>query len=226
MLTERGRAPYLYSVGRNVTVAKLSNFADLVECFVYVACPYGTLRTLHALDREVAVPVLTPLEMATALDCVEWNTCRPNRQSAESTECNAGYSVDWNDFLAVAREATTTQNSRTSGPESTIRNEAGASDGVHEAEVNHEEDDDDAPYFSLVTGKYESRHAPRAARPADQPEDLALLPGQGVLTKHVSTAAEALRRREFQGLRPEVGSTAIHVATAGQKGIASNYGDR
>jgi diphthamide synthase subunit DPH2 len=227
MLTERGRAPYLYSVGRNVTVAKLSNFADLVECFVYVACPYGTLRTLHGLDREVAVPVLTPLEMATALDCVEWNTCRPNKQSMESTGCNAGYSVDWNDFLAVARNATSALNSHSSGPESTSRNEAEASGEVHEAEDSHqEEDDDDAPYFSLVTGKYESSHAPRAtARPADQP-DLALLPGQGVLTTHVSTAAEALRRREFQGLRPEVGSTAIHVATPGQKGIASNYGDR
>ena len=81
-------------------------------------------------------------------------------------------------------------------------------------------DDDDAPYFSLVTGKY-AQHAS-----ASEPQDLDLhnLPGRGQVTAYKSEAATFLKQREYQGLQTQAGETEVKAAIVGQQGIASDYG--
>lgn len=81
------------------------------------------------------------------------------------------------------------------------------------------DDDTDAPYFSLVTGRYE-------AGPTNAEEnDLLKAPGQGQLMEYKSAASDFLRSREYRGLQVEDGADAA-PAIPGQQGIASNYGDR
>jgi diphthamide biosynthesis protein 2 len=82
-----------------------------------------------------------------------------------------------------------------------------------------EEEDDDAPYFSLVTGKYTQRSTSR-----DTPMDLENLPGRGQVTAYKSEAANFLKKREYQGLTTMAGETDAKAAIQGQRGIASDYG--
>jgi hypothetical protein len=87
---------------------------------------------------------------------------------------------------------------------------------------NQEEDvDADAPYFSLVTGRYESK-----APAQTEGTDLTALPGKGQVAQYHSAAAAHLKQREYQGLQVLEGKTEVHAATQGDKGIASDYGDR
>ena len=81
-------------------------------------------------------------------------------------------------------------------------------------------EDDDAPYFSLVTGKY-AQHA-SASEPQDL--DLETLPGRGQVTAYKSEAATFLKQREYQGLQTQAGETEVKAAIVGQQGIASDYG--
>lgn len=110
------------------------------------------------------------------------------------------YSLDTQDYLALASLA----------PETDTKN-------------GHDDDDDDgdAPFYSLVTGRYESAPAKEEAA-----TDLTVLPGQGKLTAYHSAAADFLKQREYQGLEVQAGSTEVHAAIKGQQGIASDYGDR
>jgi diphthamide biosynthesis protein 2 len=178
LLDDNGRTSYTISVGK-VAPAKLANFAE-IECFVMVAC------TEHALlenDREFHTPVLTPWELAIALNVTEWGE----------------YSLDMNDYLKVT------------GPGLKMTNDIGQS-GLSD-------DDHDAPYFSLVTGQYDSA-------PSKQSEtiDLQFLPGQGQILKYKSVAADFLKSREYQGLEANLGTTQAQPAIPGQSGIASDYG--
>jgi diphthamide biosynthesis protein 2 len=86
---------------------------------------------------------------------------------------------------------------------------------------NAKGDDDDAPYFSLVTGRYVS-----VAAQEEVATDLSELPGQGQLMAYNSAAANFLKQREYQGLEVKAGSTEVHAAVEGQQGIASDYGER
>ena len=79
---------------------------------------------------------------------------------------------------------------------------------------------DDAPYFSLVTGQYESSHSKAAE---SEELNLVALPGQGQLTSYESQAADFLKKREYKGLDTQLGETEAHVAAVGQQGIASRY---
>ena len=81
-------------------------------------------------------------------------------------------------------------------------------------------EEDDAPYFSLVTGKYAQRAS------ASEPQDLDLehLPGRGQVTAYKSEAAKFLKQREYQGLQTQAGETEVKAAMVGQQGIASDYG--
>lgn len=85
------------------------------------------------------------------------------------------------------------------------------------------DDESDAPYFSLVTGRYES--APTVKGQTEENVELNSLPGKGQLTTYHSAAAEYLKAREYQGLQVEL-DTKVQGAIAGEKGIASNYGNR
>jgi diphthamide biosynthesis protein 2 len=83
-------------------------------------------------------------------------------------------------------------------------------------------DDEDAPYFSLVTGGYVSKSRDgTGTQPSDR--DLRNLPGQGQVMEYRSEAANFLKQREYQGLESKVGETEAKAAVQGLKGIASNY---
>ena len=113
---------------------------------------------------------------------------------------SVSYSLDTKDYLALA---SSTQQGEGDG---------GESDGSAES---------DAPYFSLVTGRYES--APTKEK---ETTDLTALPGQGKLAVYQSAAADFLRQREYQGLEVQAGETEVRAAVQGQEGIASDYGNR
>jgi diphthamide biosynthesis protein 2 len=90
-------------------------------------------------------------------------------------------------------------------------------------EHNEEDADPDAPYFSLVTGKYvSSSSSSRNAEPT--PLELESLPGKGQVTAYKSEAAAFLQQREYQGLETLAGKTEPKAAVSGQRGIASDYG--
>jgi diphthamide biosynthesis protein 2 len=175
MLDAHGRDSYTFVVGK-ITPSKLANFGE-VDCYCLVACPE------HALlmdDKEVSVPVITPLEMCMALNVIAWGA--------------TDYSLDAaRDFLKLEPQQTT---------------------GEDDA------DDDDAPFYSLVTGRYEGKPAAAAAA---QQVDLTALPGQGQLTAYTSAAADFLKQREYKGLEVLAGESQVQAASQGQQGIASSY---
>eukprot|EP00536_Pseudo-nitzschia_multiseries_P008488 jgi/Psemu1/198282/e_gw1.216.45.1 len=91
------------------------------------------------------------------------------------------------------------------------------------ADTNDNDDDDlnddsDAPYFSMITGRYESRKSKKSSNDLD----LKALPGQEV-TEYKSEAANFLKQREYQGLESKVGQTEAKAAVLGMRGIASDY---
>jgi diphthamide biosynthesis protein 2 len=107
---------------------------------------------------------------------------------------STAYSLDYNDFLATQRSWSV---------------------GL----VGNEDDDEDAPYFSLVSGKFvDSKNTNEL--------DLVALAGKGQLTAYKSEAAAYLKKREYQGLEANIGKTQVHAAVPGQSGIASDYGNR
>jgi diphthamide biosynthesis protein 2 len=112
------------------------------------------------------------------------------------------YSLDIQDYLQAAAAVPTVT--------------AGDDDDPEEEDV-----DADAPYFSLVTGRYESK-APAQI----EDTDLTALPGKGQVAQYHSAAAAHLKQREYQGLQVLEGKTEVHAAAQGDRGIASNYGDR
>ncbi len=81
------------------------------------------------------------------------------------------------------------------------------------------EDDEDRPYFSLVTGKY----VQKSSTTTQEELDLKQLPGRGQVTAYKSEAANFLKQREYQGLNTLVGQTEAKAAFIGQRGIASDY---
>lgn len=91
-----------------------------------------------------------------------------------------------------------------------------------DAEDDDDNVDDDAPYFSLVTGGYVSQKNPHSIMKTED-LDLAHLPGQGQVTEYNSEAANFLKQREYQGLETLVGQTEAKAAVPGLSGIASNY---
>jgi diphthamide biosynthesis protein 2 len=179
LLKQKERACYVFVVGK-INPAKLANFPE-VDVFCLVACPEHSLLE----DRDFATPIVTPLELAMALE-------------ATPTWGNLSYSLEARDFLRATKED---------------------ADG----EIAEKDDDEDAPYFNPVTGRYESSSITAVK---DETVDLKALPGQGQLTAYQSAAADFLKQRTYQGLQVEAGETAVQAAVPGQQGIASNYGNR
>jgi diphthamide biosynthesis protein 2 len=99
--------------------------------------------------------------------------------------------------------------------------QAAAAVRVPTAGDNEEDVDADAPYFSLITGRYES-----SASVQTEGVDLTAMPGKGQVAQYNSAAAAHLKQREYQGLQVLEGKTEVRAAIMGDKGIASNYGDR
>ncbi|RPD58166.1 diphthamide biosynthesis protein [Lentinus tigrinus ALCF2SS1-7] len=94
---------------------------------------------------------------------------------------------------------------------------------------NPEDEDDDQPVFSVVTGKY--RHAKRydGASAHDDIGDssaVVLRNQENALSKmEDSAAAQFLQTRTFRGLETRVGQDAPSLLEQGRSGIARGYGD-
>lgn len=177
VIQDAGKASYTFAVGK-LNAAKLANFAE-IDCYVLVACGENSLLED---ERDLHVPVITPLELDMALGNTEWGV----------------YSLDFNDFLNIHTDR----------------------QGQCACIDSNDDDDADAPYFSLATGKYMDQKKNTGEI------DLQALPGKGQVIVHQSKASEFLRSRDFQGLETAIGETAVHAAKPGDIGIASNYGQR
>ncbi|KAL0066996.1 Diphthamide biosynthesis protein 2 [Marasmius tenuissimus] len=101
---------------------------------------------------------------------------------------------------------------------------------------NEEDEDEDQPVFSLITGKY--RHAKRygtntTTAPENENENSTALigndnGGRGSLTKFTSSSAASqflLHSRTYQGLEPRLGEDDPGVLEQGRKGVARGYGE-
>jgi len=110
------------------------------------------------------------------------------------------------------------------------------SDYLHEVDVAEEDngsklddenDDGDKPYFSLISGGYESstkfKDKEQERSEKDETNETS---GNGQIIAYHSEAAEFFKRREYQGLQSKIGESEVAAAVKGQVGIASDYGDR
>jgi diphthamide biosynthesis protein 2 len=108
-IQDKGKSCYTFAVGK-INEAKLANFGE-IDCFVLVACgacfccrvniSFTTLtfrffsllgeNSLLDNERDLHVPVITPLELDIALGNVEWGSM--------------AYSLDYNDFLTTQRSS-------------------------------------------------------------------------------------------------------------------------
>jgi diphthamide biosynthesis protein 2 len=212
VLEQHGRLCYTLAVGK-IQPTKLANFAE-IECFVLVACPEQTLNLLDPQTvRDYAAPIITPLELSMALDMLEWG--------------QTPYSLNTSDYLEMMVKQGINYSSSNGG----IGNVGKTSDN---------DDDSDAPQFSLITGRYESvnkRTTSASTRsndmttaetttPRPPQSDVAQQAEQQQLIKYYSPAAEFLKQREYQGLQVQMGTTPVQAAMPGQQGIASDYGNR
>ncbi|CAJ1944225.1 unnamed protein product [Cylindrotheca closterium] len=159
-----------------------------IECFVLVACPE---HSLLQDEREYHVPIITPLELEIALGHFSWG--------------EKAYSLDCQDVLEYLP------------PKEESSSKATKADGDGQ-DGDETDEDEDAPYFSLVTGTYVQK-----ASKDNAALDLEALPGKGQVTAYNSEAANFLKQREYQGLETLAGQTEVKPATEGQRGIASNY---
>jgi len=180
-----------------INPAKLTNFPE-IDCFVLVACPEHSLLSDHdQRERYPPIPIVTPLELLMALGVTEWGA-----GAGEYTTHPADYWRVMGDFAVKTKK----------------ENDKGN---------DCDDDDSDAPYFSLVTGKYEASQTAQT----DDAVDLAALPGRGALTSYRSAAADFLQQREYQGLTvvgaaDDEDGDKVHAAVPGHTGIASNYNNR
>lgn len=195
IIRDADRTAYSFAVGK-INPAKLANFAE-IECFVMVACREHSLLD-H--EREYPIPVITPMELEIALENLQWGM--------------QAYSLDCQDVKLRLEEEERARNERLGA------GSGGANEVTDNDDGDAESVDSDAPYFSMVTGKYESRKQ-KGHRNDDL--DLQALPGKGQVTEYKSEASNFLRQREYQGLESKVGQTEVKVAVQGMRGIASDY---
>jgi diphthamide biosynthesis protein 2 len=200
------RSCYTFAVGK-INPSKLANFPE-IQCFVLATgCPEHSI-----LDNErelYHVPILTPLELLMALNPYNDN---------ENAWGSRPYSTHPQDYWNAYQSSQNRNQER-----KTICDDDNDSDR-------------DAPYFSLVSGAYESSsHSKNTTRPNNDDPNSAIplesFPGKGVLTQYSSAAADFLSHRTYQGLQltvteNEEDGQPIQAAIPGQSGIASNYGNR
>jgi Putative diphthamide synthesis protein len=213
------RTSYTFVVGK-INPAKLANFPE-IECFILTACPEHSLLS-H--ERELFhVPIITPAELLVALGVTDWGA--------------APYSTHPSDYWSsiAALLSTAERRGDVGVGAAAVRSTA--------EEADHVDDESDAPYFSLVTGTYQSRHHDgrahgQALQDANRAADF-VGSSSNALIEYRSAAGEFLGRREYQGLvsttspvTADDGGTngskpvAVHAALPGHFGIASNYTNR
>ena len=198
-----GRTAYTFAVGKLASASsKLSNFAE-IDCFVLIACGESIAKFWKIERDEMLVPVLTPMELDVALGYREWD----GRYS-----CDFGDLIRWDEDDGLVEDDFDSCNV----------------DGLeHMVKINVCNDDniisnsnEDQPFFSIISGKYEQS---RAAVANDT--ILQSFPGKGQIVEYTSEAAEFLKKREYQGMEANVGQTEVKAAVLGQVGIASDYGE-
>jgi diphthamide biosynthesis protein 2 len=223
LIEASGRSCYTFAVGK-LNPAKLGNFGDLVECFVLVSCPEHSLLE-NASDYPI--PVITPLECAMALGAREWD---------------GFYSLDCiRDFYLNGSSSSTDQEGDNGNENDNDATDADSSD-----------DDSDAPFFDVTTGKYvvvANNNSKSSRRQIIEDEKKQLNTNSLTIesatkdmnalvvaatdddkqlmeyTAHSSAAVQVWNKREYQGLRADIGRTEVAAATPGKKGIASSYSD-
>ena len=211
LLKNNDKSSYTFAVGK-INPNKLANFAE-IDMFVLVACQENSL-----LDKERneygATPVITPYELQISLGIKEWgggsNSNTHNiEQQGQQQEI---YSLNCQDIIVDTNTNGGGGGIEQQHQDDNINNSNGDDD-------NNINDDSDAPYFSMITGKYVSSSRKNTTTNLD----LINLPGKGQVMEYNSTASEFLKKREYQGLKSNIGKTNIEIATKGLNGIASDY---
>jgi len=214
-----GRSCYSFAVGK-INPNKLANFAE-IDMFVLVACQEHSLLDKERLEYG-ATPVITPMELQIALGYKTWG--------------NQVYSLNCQDILQInndndSKKKDDNNNNNTNTSKASIhKQQQQDSDAITEdctsSDNDYDDDDDDdgdAPYFSMVTGKYVSRKNVIATSLTDPDLDLLHLPGKGQVMTYNSEASNFLKQRQYQGLTSQMGQTDVQIATIGLTGIASDY---
>ena len=197
-----GRTAYTFAVGKLASASsKLSNFAE-IDCFVLIACGESIAKFWKMERDEMLVPVLTPGELDVALGYREWD---------------GRYSCDFGDLLRWDEEDGIVDDEHDSCDMDGLGHLESVVDNDGSESCNSNEDQ---PFFSMISGKYEQS---RAAAANDT--NLQSMPGKGQMIEYSSEAAEFLKKREYQGLEANVGQTEAKAAVLGQVGIASDYGE-
>lgn len=129
LLKKHHKKSYTMAVGK-LTPAKLGNFLE-VEAWVLVACGENSLVEGY---KDFLKPIVTPWELEVALDERKWITGGDSGQ----------YTLD---FANVLEDSQRTE--QTDGKKDSPTNDLDNGNG--------EENDDEAPIFSTVTGKYRYR---------------------------------------------------------------------
>ncbi|PWN28601.1 diphthamide biosynthesis protein [Jaminaea rosea] len=222
LLTSKRRKVYTISVGK-LNPAKLANFQE-VDVFVLLACHEnalldaagadgGGVRQTHS-SRDFLRPIVTPWEMLLAL----------RGEEAGATEWAKGEYVLGMDRVRgeVGREQ-----ERRARRGVAKEQDAGEDEGS---------DDDEAPHFSLATGKYVSRR--RFGRPDEEDQQPEQLDGvdagtgtvtirsgaNGQLTRVLESANAAhVGGRSWKGLEQRLGMDEPSVMEEGRGGVARGY---
>lgn len=197
-----GRTAYTFAVGKLASASsKLANFAE-IDCFVLIACGESIAKFWKMERDEMLVPVLTPGELDVALGYREWD---------------GRYSCDFGDLLRWDEEDGIVDDEHDSCDMDGLDQLENVVDNDGSESCNSNEDQ---PFYSMISGKYEQS---RAAATNDT--NLQSMPGKGQMIEYSSEAAEFLKKREYQGLKANVGQTEAKAAVLGQVGIASDYGE-
>ncbi|XP_032231590.1 2-(3-amino-3-carboxypropyl)histidine synthase subunit 2 [Nematostella vectensis] len=98
--------------------------------------------------------------------------------------------------------------------------------GCYSAELNSEDDNDDSPYISLITGKMQHNYKSSAKEAGETSTSLVQRNQETTLaTQQPLTAGEFLASRSWQGLQQNLGDTPVTTAVEGRRGIAAGYTD-
>lgn len=217
LIRSAGRQCYTLVVGK-VNPAKLGNFADVCEAFVLVSCPESGMFSLDT--SEYFAPILSPFELAVALSAhCEWSG-EIKSDFGELLPALVGDDAD----LAAAAAAV--------GDAVAALPSDGDGDGDASDDDDDDDDDEDAPVFSTASGGYVWRPS-RPVATAEADEGTAGGAGAGTTVSlrgdtrlavaPQSAAADVLAAREYRGLDPRVGETAVEDAREGLSGIAASY---
>ncbi|KAI8811462.1 putative diphthamide synthesis protein-domain-containing protein [Cladochytrium replicatum] len=217
LIKKSGRKPYVLAVGKP-NPAKLANFLE-IDVFVLVACPENSL-----LDtKEFLKPIVTPFELTLAL----------GGKDSEWTPGVGDYVTEFGTLMS--RLEALVVDSKPGDTDSEQQNPTMEADSkVERASSWQDQESDDEPEFSLVTGKlittkrYQDNDGKSVPTEVGESGLVALRNGEQALSKFsaMSAAAEFLNtKRTYRGLEPSIGESAPAEIEEGRSGVARGYRD-